>query len=569
MALRVDKSVISVGPRGQKANRDLIDHSELFERRLYEVRTGVWCYVGGGTANITFVEAPDGLIAIDSGESVEEAAEALSAVRAHTERPVVAMIWSHFHYVQGTTAFLEGADRELEIWAHDDSARLLASMGAEVGPVRLRGLAQQMGMMLPTDGADAMPNIGIGPFWKDPDRPSTHNGYLPPGKTVGDPSTVSIAGLDVSLTPVHADSEDTLVIWFPSLGACVNNHLWPALFNVFPLRGEPYRDPLVRLEAFDLMLHYAPDHLVGVHGPPISGSEQVRKALTDYRDAIQYLWDQTVRGMNAGLTLGELVESVQLPERFAGSYYTREFYGMVPHHVRQIHGGMRGWFDGDAVNLFQLPPAEEAERLVAGFGGRDTVLDQARAARADDDPAWAVQLATWLLRIDIDDTGAKAIKADSLRLIGQTTSAANVRSWCLTQASELEGSISLDRFRSHHTSRTRVLGSAPEVYVHALRVQLDPLAAEGLHHCVEWRFDDGTIASLRLRDGVAVAAGAIDDADTTLELTLDAWADIYSGAVHAATAQEEGRLTVSGDIDALAAFFAPFDQPHLKVAFAR
>ena len=42
----------------------------------------------------------------------------------------------------------------------------------------------------------------------------------------------------------------------------------------------------------------------------------------------------------SGLTLGELVETVQLPERFRDSYLTTEFYGMAQHHVRQIHGGV-------------------------------------------------------------------------------------------------------------------------------------------------------------------------------------------------------------------------------------
>ncbi len=562
-----DRSVIATGPKGELAHRDSIAHSERFERRLHEVTHGVWCYVGGGLPNITFVEAPDGLIVVDSGESREEAAEALAAVREHTDAPLRAMLWSHFHYVNGTATYTDEAP-DLEIWAHVDGPRLLAEMGAEVGPVRSRGVVQQFGILLPDEGPDALPNVGLGPFWKDPNRPRTTHGYVPPNRFVDGPTDTTIAGERVVLTPVPSDSEDTVVIWLPDRAVCINNHLWPALFNVFPLRGEPYRDPLVRLRAFDLMLGYGLDHLVGVHGPPISGAERVRTALTDYRDSIQFLWDQTVRGMNAGLTLGELVEQVQLPDRFRDAYYTTEFYGMVPHHVRQIHGGVRGWFDGDAVNLFPLPPADEARRIIAGLGGRENVLGQARAALADDEVSWAAQLATYLLRVDPDDGDARTVKAGALRLIAQTVTAANVRSWCLTQARELEGELSLDRFRVHHTSARRVLEAAPEVYVHALRVQLAPERAD-VEIGVQWHFVDAdTRASLRLRHGVAVPGSIDDHADVTLALDLATWAAIYAGDTTASEAETDGRLTIDGDRAALGRFFAAFDQPHLAAAFA-
>lgn len=565
MSLRVDRSVIATGPRGEIAHRDLIDHSERFARHLYPVATGVWCYVGGGTANITIIDAPDGLLFIDSGECREEAAEALAAVREHTHARPAAMLWSHFHYVGGTATYVDEAGDGFEIWSHERGPRLLAEMGAEVGPVRLRGLVGQFALAVPP-GADALPNVGIGPFWKDPDRPTTTHGYLPPTHLIDHDGEYTIAGERLVLTQIDSDSEDTLVIWLPDRGVCVNNHLWPALFNIFPIRGEPYRDPLVRLRAFDLMASYAPEHLVGVHGPPISGADTVRRALTDYRDSIQFLWDQTVRGMNAGLTLGELVESVQLPERFREHYYTTEFYGMAQHHVRQIHGGVRGWFDGDAVNLFPLPEADEARRIVDGFGGRDIVVAQADAALAHDDVQWAAQLATYLLRLDRSDTDARRIKAAALRLVGQTVTSTNIRSWCMTQANELEGTISLDRFRAHHTSARRVLEGAPELYVHALKVQLDPVAAADVETAVQWHFtDSGVDASLRVRRGVAVPGRVDPDPMATLRLDLGAWAALYSGAKRADDLA--GSLTIAGDRSALNSFFALFDHPHLRSAF--
>ena len=165
------EDLVSTGPKGEIANAALIAHSERFERKLHHVTEGIWSHVGAGLSNVSFVETPGGLVAIDSGECVEEAAEALSAVRQHTDAPVIAVIYSHYHYVSGTTAFLEGRDAsELPVWAHADLSELLASYGAETGPQSIRGLMCQFGIQLPADGPDSMPNLGLGPFWFDPDR---------------------------------------------------------------------------------------------------------------------------------------------------------------------------------------------------------------------------------------------------------------------------------------------------------------------------------------------------------------------------------------------------------------
>ena len=56
-----------------------------------------------------------------------------------------------------------------------------------------------------------------------------------------------------------------------------------------------------------------PEHMAPSHTRPVSGAEQISEILTAYRDAIQYVHDQTIRGMNRGLTPDELVEEVRLP----------------------------------------------------------------------------------------------------------------------------------------------------------------------------------------------------------------------------------------------------------------
>ncbi|MEY4229990.1 MAG: hypothetical protein RLZZ362_839, partial [Actinomycetota bacterium] len=82
--IRSDKTSVRVADDGRAADVLLFEQQERLARRWYEPREGVWCLVGNGLSNQTFVRGPEGIIAIDTGESVEEMREALAELRAVT-----------------------------------------------------------------------------------------------------------------------------------------------------------------------------------------------------------------------------------------------------------------------------------------------------------------------------------------------------------------------------------------------------------------------------------------------------------------------------------------------------
>lgn len=69
---------------GFVAHRDLVDHSSRLKRNFYQVGGKVWCLVGNGLSNQTFIDAPEGIIAIDTGESNEEMLAAMAELRQQT-----------------------------------------------------------------------------------------------------------------------------------------------------------------------------------------------------------------------------------------------------------------------------------------------------------------------------------------------------------------------------------------------------------------------------------------------------------------------------------------------------
>ena len=152
---------------------------------------------------------------------------------------------------------------------------------------------------------------------------------------------------------------------------------------------------------------------------------------------MQYIHDETVAGMNRGLTPDELAATVRLPDRLANKEYLRPFYGHPEWGVRSVFAGYLGWFDGNPTNLFRLPPKEEAERFAKLAGGVENLRNAAREALNDGDGAdaqWAAQLTDRLLALDPSDEAAKRLKADALTELARRSVTATARNYYLTIA---------------------------------------------------------------------------------------------------------------------------------------
>lgn len=548
---------------GRVGHRDLVAHLEVLRRELYVVREGVWCFVGNGLSNQTFIDAPDGIIAIDTGESNQEMDAALAALREHTQRPIVAVLYTHFHYVAGTRAVLSESGRDdIPIFGHARIDGNRSRAQAEVGPTYARGIIEQFALFLPPDGPDANIHVGLGHHYRNPDHAPFTPGYMAPTHTFDGPTTLHLGGTDIEVTPAPSDADDSVTYWFPSLGVAVNNLVWPVLFNIFAIRGEEYRDPRVLLRGLDHLLSLSPEFLVGTHGPPLTGGEEIRRRVTRYRDAIQFLWDQTVRGANRGLTSNELAHSITLPDLYRDDYLTRELYGVVEHHVRQIRSGLFGWFDGDPAELFPLRTSDRATRIIAGFGGAEKVAQQADEAIEKYDLRWAVELCSWLVERDGSTEHDRHRLARVLRLIGQRSSAANIRSWCLTRALWLEGALDLSRLYGHRLHPLALAFMAPEFTVQLLRVMVDPDRAQGVDTHVAWSFES-CVAGLHVRHGVAAVTTG-EDSDVTMHLTHADWARIMGGEITLTDAIGSGAVRVEGDTARLRQAMDVFDLPSLR-----
>lgn len=424
-------------------NPELAEHTKHFAQKVYQVAGNVYSAVGWQLGNVAMIEAPQGLIIIDTGEAVSESRKIMAEFRKISDKPVRAVVYTHFHpdHINGVKAFVteeQVCSGEVQIIAHETLLANVVAQGALVGPIlSVRSgysSGYSFGAGLPDSDHEQM-NAGIGPLAKV--EAST---FIAPTLTFKDKLDTRIAGLDLQFLHVPSEAPDEITVYLPDNRVLISAEVeqGPTLPNIHTLRGTMFRDPVVWVESLDKLRTYKAEHMVPLHGRPVSGQDKVEEVLRMTRDGIASIHDQSVRWMNKGLTPDELVEKVKLPPHLAGyTPYLREYYGTVKHSVRQIYNGYLGWFQGDPVSLDPLPPKDKAERLIALMGGREKLLLAAGEAYLKGDYQWAAELSSFAIQIDNEDKLARDIKARRFRKLGYASMNINWRNWYLMSAMEL------------------------------------------------------------------------------------------------------------------------------------
>ena len=255
-------------------------------------------------------------------------------------------------------------------------------------------------------------------------------------------------------------------------------------------------------KSVDLIRDIRPEHLVPCHGQPLSGADAIYAAVTDYRDAIQFLHDQGIRGINQGMTPDELVEYVRLPEHLQDSPYLKEFYGSAAWSLRSLFSGNLGWFSGDSADLNPLSRKEKALLAVKLAGNEKNLFSHAMDFYEQRKYQQALELTGHLMYLDPQNRGIRQLRVDCLMALGSGEENANARHYYLTEAAEIR-----DKFvaRQRVTINMDQLPQFPlEGFFSMLAVNLDPVASLNMKQTVGILFEDvDEQYSIYLRNGVA------------------------------------------------------------------
>ena len=244
-----------------------------------------------------------------------------------------------------------------------------------------------------------------------------------------------LAGINIELVSATGETADSLYVWLPDERVVfAGDNFYKSWPNLYALRGTPYRDIRAWANVVDQLVQERAVAVVAGHTRPIIGEKQVGEVLGNYRDAIRFLFDKTVEGINKGLTPNQLVDYVVLPEKYQTLDYLRPYYGNPEWAIRAIFSGYLGWFDGNATNLFPLRDMEEAERVAKMVGGQDALGDLIATAIKEKDYQWAAQLSDYLIALDPKNKSALLYKADALTALAKNNLTTTARNYYFSSA---------------------------------------------------------------------------------------------------------------------------------------
>ncbi|MFT7621941.1 MAG: alkyl sulfatase BDS1-like metallo-beta-lactamase superfamily hydrolase [Myxococcota bacterium] len=525
--------------------------------RVEEVAEGLFVAIGYDLANTILLVTPAGNVVIDVSSSPIRATQVRDALHEVAPGPTLAIIYTHSHadHIGGASVW---AEEGTQIWATDAFLPHLIKQYGQFREAETRRAQLQFGQDV---SLEELPCSALGKRI-DIDA-SLETGVLSPTHTFSGEQTLEFGGVTVELVEAHGETHDQLFVYVPSLEALMpGDNYYETFPNLYTIRGTSPRPVDQWIASLDAMRRRDAELLVPSHTHPVIGRAAVREVLTDYRDGIQWVRDEVVRGANALESIESMAERIALPEHLESKPWLQPLYGQVDWSVRAIYTNALGWFDARPDQLY--PPKTLAAREIALMGGAEAVLEAAGTAVAEGDPRWAAHLLGKLRDSGAADASVLTPRlAEAYRAVAAQTDNSNGRGYLLEAALLLtEG----DKPTAVPVLKEAFVDAIPiEVFFDVLPGRLKVDSAREVHESARFEFTDTTdVFTVTVRFGVAeiVRGEPLPDTPAAIAVfTTDTgtWRRLALGLKDQIAAVGDGTLVLS-DLVAAVTFMDRFNR---------
>jgi alkyl sulfatase BDS1-like metallo-beta-lactamase superfamily hydrolase len=236
----------------------------------------------------------------------------------------------------------------------------------------------------------------------------------------------TLGGIKFELYSTPGETPDHLSVWIPQWKvAFTGDNYYESFPNIYTLRGTPPRWALDYVQSLNKVMSWNPDLVLPSHGRAIRGNAEITQRFTRYRNAIQYVHDEVVKGMNAGKDVYTLMREIHLPDNLI----VGESYGKLTWSIRGIYENYAGWFDLNPATMYETPPQGVFADLVKLAGGPAAVTKLAGEKLAAGQSAEALRLTDAALSADATNRAALEMRLKVLEDLRDHCRNSNERGW--------------------------------------------------------------------------------------------------------------------------------------------
>jgi alkyl sulfatase BDS1-like metallo-beta-lactamase superfamily hydrolase len=256
--------------------------------------------------------------------------------------------------------------------------------------------------------------------------PGNYGAKIEPAILFEDKYEFELGGVKFEVFSTPGETPDHATVWIPKYKAAfIGDNFYTSFPNIYTLRGTRPRWALDYIDSLNKVLALKPEIVLPSHGTPITGNTEIVKQLTRYRNAIQYVHDETVKGMNAGKDVWTLMNEIKLPPELD----VGDGYGKVSWSVRGIYEGYVGWFDLNPATMYEKPASSVYPDVVKLAGGADAIAKTAMERAQAGEAVEALHLSDMALAADPSNRPALQAKLKALEVLHSRCRNSNERGW--------------------------------------------------------------------------------------------------------------------------------------------
>ena len=436
-------------PAPDTVNPSLWRQAQIMEHYtgLFKVTDHIYQVRGLDISNITFIEAPKGVIVMDPLVSAEVAKAGLDLYRKHRgNKPIVAVIHSHSHIdhyggVKGVVSQEDIDSGKVKIYAPAGFTEAALNENV-IGGNRQTRLSGYQYSQLVEPGPTGSVTSGLGLI----NSRGTITFAVPTNVITRPVQKETIAGLDFEfmLAP-DTEAPAEMFFYIPKYKALSTaEDAVHTQHNVYSLRGAKVRSAYnwaMYLKLANERWGDKAEVLYAPHHWPIWGKERISEHLTMQSAAYKYINDQSIRLANSGYDMVEAAEMIKLPKSLQSEWGLRGYYGTTNHNVKAAVDKQFGWYNGNPATLHPLPRVDAAKRYVEYMGGADAILTKAKADFDKGDYRWVMQVLMQVVYADPGNMVARNLMADASEQLGYQSEAGTWRGWYMSAAKDLREGV--------------------------------------------------------------------------------------------------------------------------------